>query len=96
MNESTIIFNAFSFLQKRLKELGVPHSDEGFAIQHGETVSELMNRLGLVEGEVEGAFVNGRILPFETPLKHGDRVALVPPGTPGPHRFLLGIRKSGS
>ncbi len=95
MKKPTITFNAFSFLQKRLSELGFPHSDEAFAIRNGETVLDLLLRLGLGEDEVEGAFVNGRIHPLETSLKDGDRVALIPPGTPGPHRFLLGIRKSG-
>ena len=83
MNESLIIFNAFSFLQARLKALGFPHSDEAFAIRNDETILELIDRLGLGVGEVEGAFVNGRILPFETILKHGDRVSLIPPWSAG-------------
>lgn len=93
MQRSTIIFNAFSFLRSRLNDLGHRHSDKAFSIAPQETVAALVERLGLGEDEVEGVFVNGRIQPFQTELANGDRVALIPPGTPGPHRFLLGIRK---
>ena len=93
MPSPTIEFNAFSFLRKRLRELGLPHNDRALPIRAGETAAHLIRRLGLLEEEVEGVFVNGRIQPSETELADGDRIALVPPGTPGPHRFLLGIRK---
>jgi molybdopterin converting factor small subunit len=89
---ATICFKAFSFLQARLKAAGLESFNECMEIQPGQTVQEIINSLGLDRDQVEAAFVNGRVSPFSTPLKDGDRLALVPPGTPGPYRVLLGIR----
>jgi len=92
----TICFKAFSFLQPKLNSLGLPHCDESMEIMPGETVAGLLQRLNLAPEEVEAVFINGRVSPLSTVLEHGDRVALVPPGTPGPYRVLLGIRGQGS
>ena len=45
----------------------------------------------VLETEVEAAFVNGVVVPFEQVLEDKDRVALVPPGTPGPYRVMLAM-----
>jgi hypothetical protein len=38
-------------------------------------------------------FVNRKAYAADIALiRPGDRVALVPPGVPGPHRFLLGFK----
>ena len=37
---------------------------------------------------LEAAFLNGPVVP-------GDQVAFVPRGTPGPHRYTLGIHRAG-
>lgn len=86
-----IIFNAFGFLQEECLKRNIPYRDARIEVKEGETVSDLLARLGISEDLVEGVFINGRIMPFSTVLKDNDRVALVPPGTPGPHRYLLGI-----
>ena len=56
---------------------------------------ELIAMLQIEKKQVEIIFINGKaVLPFEALIKPGDRVALVPPGTPGPYRVLLGfVRK---
>lgn len=42
---------------------------------------------------VEVLFVNRKAVAAADAVIHpGDRVALVPPGVPGPHRFLLGFK----
>lgn len=57
---------------------------------------ELVARLGLGEGMVEVIFVNGKAYQPSTAVVHGgDRVALAPPGVPGPYRVLLGFKKMG-
>ncbi|WP_028574976.1 MoaD/ThiS family protein [Desulfonatronovibrio hydrogenovorans] len=88
-----ICFKAFSFLQPRLRALGRDCFDQELEITENETVEDLVQSLGLGLDEVEAAFINGRVAPLSTRLKHGDSVALVPPGTPGPYRVLLGIRE---
>lgn len=43
---------------------------------------------------IEAVFINGKAYqPEEGLVKPGDRVAFIPPGTPGPYRVLLGIKK---
>jgi len=63
-------------------------------IEKGLTGSELMGMLNIPEKQVEIIFINGRVfLPADVSLVPGDRVALVPPGTPGPYRVMLGFKK---
>lgn len=88
---TTISFNAFLSLRSKLEQNGTPFPQSELAVDDGTTVLDLARRVGLDPADVEAAFVNGRVMPKHTVLKDGDRVALVPPGTPGPHRYLLGI-----
>lgn len=90
----TILFNAFSFLQKKLKEKNIDCTNAKLPIAKGETVKELLCRVKLEADDIEGAFVNGKIVSPDTILTNGDRVAVFPPGTPGPYRLLLGIVKN--
>ena len=64
-------------------------------IENGLTGSELMTILNIPAERVEIIFINGKVfLPVDATINPGDRVALVPPGTPGPYRVMLGfIRK---
>ena len=87
----TIAFNAFLALRSALDRVGVACPQAGLTVPEGTTVVDLIRRVRLAPADVEAAFVNSRVVPKDTPLKDGDRVALVPPGTPGPHRYLLGI-----
>lgn len=60
----------------------------------GETpVPHLLERLGIPADRVEVAIVNHKANPAANAVvRPGDRVALVPPGVPGPHRLLLGFK----
>lgn len=52
----------------------------------------LLARLDVPDDAVECVFINHHALGLADAIIHpGDRVALVPPGVPGPHRFCLGI-----
>lgn len=54
---------------------------------------DLLDRLSIPGDEVEVMFVNRKAFAADCAVIHpGDRVALVPPGVPGPHRFLLGFK----
>jgi hypothetical protein len=63
-------------------------------IQGEITGLELLAILGIPEEMVEVVFVNGKAYtpPFAV-VTGGDRVALAPPGVPGPYRVLLGFKK---
>ncbi|MCG8642226.1 MAG: MoaD/ThiS family protein [Desulfobacterales bacterium] len=87
-----ITFNAFSFLQKKLKKKSIPFSNVQMKISPGTTARDVINTVELSPDEVEAVFINGKVGPFETVLNDGDRLALVPPGTPGPYRVLLGFK----
>ena len=88
---ATILFNAFSFLQKKLKEKNQPYANVSMDIHEGTTVAGLLTNVGLAEKDVEAAFVNGTVVPFDTVLEDADRVVLIPPGTPGPYRVMLAM-----
>ena len=90
---ATITFNAFTFLRPKLARSGHAFRNVEMDVPDGTTVAWLVAQLGLDPEDVEAAFVNGRIGPVDTVLGAGDRVGLVPPGTPGPHRALLGLTR---
>lgn len=87
-----ILFNAFGPLYFKLKEINL--NTEVKLPLSIKTVQDLLEYYNLSDEEVEACFVNGKIVPFDTRLKDGDRVGLVPPGIPGPYRHLLGIKDS--
>lgn len=54
----------------------------------------LLALLDIPPEAVEVIFVNGKAsAPDQAAIHPGDRVALAPPGVPGPYRVLLGFRK---
>ncbi len=87
-----ITFNAFSFLQKKLKKRGIEYSNVSMTVNVGTRAKDLIGLVELTLDEVEVIFINGKIGPLDTVLKENDRVALIPPGTPGPYRVLLGFK----
>jgi molybdopterin converting factor small subunit len=87
-----IIFNAFSFLQKKLENENIEFSDVQMTIAPDTSATQLVSLVKLSPRDVEAVFINGKVAPFDTVLKDGDRVALVPPGTPGPYRVFLGFK----
>lgn len=87
-----ITFNAFSFLQKKLKAKNLEYANAKLSIDEGTTARDMILRMQLSEKEVEVVFINGRVKPLDTRLRDQDRVAFVPHGTPGPYRVLLGFK----
>jgi hypothetical protein len=55
----------------------------------------LAQELDLPVDRIEGVFCNGDVFGLSRILRPGDRVAFVPYGTPGPHRFYLGLYDAG-
>ena len=54
---------------------------------------DLAGELNIPVERIEIVFVNGKANTLDCLIKPGDRVAFVPPGTPGPYRVLLGFKK---
>lgn len=55
------------------------------------TTGALAKKLDIPVHDIEVAFVNGLAQGLDYTVKPGDRVAFVPPGTPGPYRVFLGF-----
>jgi hypothetical protein len=61
----------------------------------GISAAMLAQRMGLPVDTIEGAFCNHTIYGLTHVVMPGDEVAFVPYGTPGPHRYMLGLYKAG-
>ncbi|MHB1135299.1 MAG: MoaD/ThiS family protein [Coriobacteriia bacterium] len=61
----------------------------------GVTGAELAGMLDIPLSMIEGVFCNRTVRPLGHRLMPGDRIAFVPEGTPGPHRFFLGLYAAG-
>ena len=74
----------------RERQWGNPHD---FALDRETSGVELLAALDIPPSGVEVIFVNRKAIAVDCAvIRPGDRVALVPPGVPGPHRFLLGFK----
>ncbi len=89
-----ITFNAFSFLRKKLKEQNIPYVEAVMEFPDGCTPQNIIDKFGFEKDEVEAVFINRKVQSKDTMLKDGDRIALLPPGTPGSYRLILGIKKA--
>ena len=76
-------------------ERGLPSVSEVAMPAEGLTAAALAAQLELPEDEIEGVFCNHRVYGLDHVLLPGDAVAFVPRGTPGPHRFTLGLYHAG-
>lgn len=61
----------------------------------GISSRSLAQRLELPLDQIEGVFCNGHVYGLSRIVLPGDRVGFVPHGTPGPHRFMLGLYQAG-
>ena len=88
----TITFNAYSFLQKKLREKQIEYSNVTMRVKEGTRAKDFIRQVQLSLEDVEVVFINGKVAPFDTMIQDKDRVTLIPPGTPGPYRVLLGFK----
>jgi len=89
----TVSVRALLSLRPKLAARGIGRAGAQMRLEEGARVADLIAACGLTDHEVEAAFVNHKVVPPECELCDGDEVVLLPPGTPGPHRYLLGIAK---
>lgn len=95
MGDSTVMVRLFGALYALQKERGGPTALEVELPPEGVTGAELAGMLDLPLSMIEGVFCNRTVRPLGHRLMPGDRVAFVPEGTPGPHRFFLGLYAAG-
>jgi hypothetical protein len=85
----------FGRLYSSRKEAGLPTTVEVEVAEGGTTAHQLAVDLELDLEVIEGVFVNRHVYDLGHAVMPGDRVAFVPRGTPGPHRFYLGLYGAG-
>lgn len=89
----TVEIRAFMFLRDVFRERNWP-IPYYFKLERECNSIELATMLNLPLEKIEAVFINHKAYPLgEGLIKPGDRVAFLPPGTPGPHRVLVGIKK---
>ncbi len=90
-----ITFNAFSFIRDKLKKNGIDDFiNAKIDIPKNSSINSFIENILLLKKEdVEAIFLNGKVVSKETIIQNNDRIALVPPGTPGSYRLMLGMKK---
>lgn len=91
----TVNVRLFGALHALRKERGLPTALEVDVPAEGMTGADLATALDLPLERIEGLFCNHTVYPVGHRIYPGDEVAFVPEGTPGPHRFFLGLYKAG-
>jgi len=91
--DQPVTVRIFGFLRRYLDEQGLPYVLTEEVPHGGMSAHELVKRLSIPPEKVEGVFRNGQVINIYDPVNPGDRVALLPHGTPGPYRYFLGIAR---
>lgn len=96
MTHDTLIqVRIFGMLGALRAERGEATSLDVCVPPHGTTADEIAAELGLPPDLIEGVFCNHTVYGLDHVIRPGDRIAFVPYGTPGPHRFTLGLYSAG-
>ena len=85
----------FGLLHTIRKQKGLPVTAELQLPPEGKTARDISQELQLPIDKIEAVFCNHLTYPLDHVILPGDRVAFVPHGTPGPHRYCLGIKQAG-
>ena len=95
MPDPAVTVRMFGCLHALRKERGLSTTAEVEVPSEGITGADLAGMLDLPLELIEGVFCNRTVHPIRHHIMPGDRVAFVPKGTPGPHRFFLGLYAAG-
>jgi hypothetical protein len=76
-----------------MDEQGLPYALEKEIDPKGMTTLDIADGLSIPPDHVEAVFVNGKVKNIYDKVFPGDRLALCPPGTPGPYRVFLGMAR---
>lgn len=94
--EANTTIRMFGALHTVRKNKGLESTVDVAIPREGRIAKELAGDLDLPIDKVEAVFINHKVYGLEHIIHPGDRVAFVPTGIPGPHRFLLGIHHAKS
>lgn len=95
MAQNTVNLRLFGCLHALRTERGLPTKLTVEVPTEGISGTALAESLDLPLDLIEGLFCNHTVRPLSWVVHPGDEVAFVPVGTPGPHRFFLGLYKAG-
>lgn len=95
MTEPSVTVRMFGCLHTLRKARGLPTTADVPIAAEGLTAADLAVQMDLPLDLIEGVFCNRTVYPLSHRVRPGDRVAFVPKGTPGPHRFFLGLYAAG-
>jgi len=93
--DTSATIRMFGLLHTLRKKMGLPVTIEMELEPEGKSAREIALELQLPLDKIEAVFCNHLTYPIDHIIKPGDRVAFVPHGTPGPHRYCLGIKQAG-
>jgi hypothetical protein len=95
VNSPPVAVRIFGSLRLPREAQGLPVTLDVDVPAEGISGRALAALLGIPPETVEGVFVNHTVYGLGHLIRPGDRVALVPPDTPGPHRVFLGLYAAG-
>lgn len=91
----TTTIRMFGALHTIRKGRGLASAAEVLVPAEGRTARDIARELDLPLDKIEGVFVNAIVYAIDHRVFPGDRVAFIPTGVPGPHRFMLGVHQAG-
>lgn len=86
----SIELRGFGDLRKLFTERNWPFPYT-FDLSEEVSAGDLAGKLNIPIDQVEIVLINGIARGLDGKIQPGDRVAFVPPGTPGPYRVILGF-----
>lgn len=95
METGVVKIRMFGKLREIRSLAGAPLSLEYTVALEGVPAAEIADALDLPLDQIEGVFCNHVVCPLDKVIRPGDDIAFVPYGTPGPHRFTLGLYSAG-
>lgn len=91
----TVNVRFFGVLHEHRRALGLPSECDFPVPVEGATARSLALQMELPLDVIEGVFQNRVVRDLSVTVVPGDRIAFVPKGTPGPHRYFLGLYEAG-
>jgi len=96
MSTSPVTVRIFGSLRPVCEKRGLPHVLTCDVPDEGISARDLAVSLDMPPEMIEGVFVNHTVHGLGVRVHPGDRIAFVPPDTPGPHRVFLGLYRAGN
>lgn len=95
MTADKVIVRMLGLLHTVRRERGLPDVVEMSLPDGGRVAAEIARELDLPLEKIEGVFCNHVVYDLGHVIRPGDTIAFVPQGTPGPHRYTLGLHRAG-